>query len=115
MSLRDDIIEYVGHINSDYSAHSSLNFYTTQVMNHLNYDRLQSLYVSACAYLICHKIWTINRYKNGNSGLITKEKLGDQEITYSNSGNGIKNNPNISPYYQEFLLIMNNLFGGDVV
>lgn len=114
MSTKDDIITYISNINPDFAGHSSLDFFVTQVMNELNENSLTVMYIPACAYLVCHKLSVIDLYKSGASGTITREKLKDQEIQYSNSGNKTGNNFTTG-YYQEYLNLINNVFGGFVV
>ena len=114
MGTKDDIVTYITNINPDFAIHSSLDFFVNQVINELNENSLQSLYIPACSYLVCHKLSVINLYKSGASGTISKEKLGDQEIQYNSSSNKSGNNFTTG-YYQEYLNIINNIFGGFVV
>jgi len=115
MGVKDDVKEYVGHINSAFSSHPSLDFFTTQVMNDLNEGTLENFYVSACAYLVCHKLQTLNLYNKSSSGLVTREKLGDQEVQYANPSGNNPSGGYITGYYQEYLNIMKNVFGGFIV
>jgi hypothetical protein len=113
MASKQDVIDYITNIDGNYVHHSSLNFFVDSVMNELSSDVLGNLYVPACAYLVCSKLYSINMLKSGASGPITKEKLGDQEITYSDaSKTNNKNYTATNMYYVEYLNTIANCFGG---
>jgi hypothetical protein len=112
MSTKQDVIAYITNIDGNFVHHQSLNFFVDSVMNELSSDVLGKLYVPACAYLVCSKLYSINLLKSGVAGSITKEKLGDQELTYADS---TKTNSKLytatNLYYVEYLNIISNCVG----
>ena len=111
MTTKDKIIQYIGALDASFLTHPSLDAFVDMEMSTHKESVLKHLYIPAIAYIVAHKISVLKLASSGTSGLITKEKLGDQEIQYSSGGSGSKDTPFYTVYYQEYKRLISSIVG----
>lgn len=111
MDTKTEIINYIGALNANFLTNPSLNSMVDMEMSIHQKSFLKHLYVPAVSYIVAHKLSLLGIASQGTNGLITKEKLGDQEIQYGSTGGGNKDNPFNTFYYQEYKRIISSLVG----
>jgi hypothetical protein len=111
MNKKTEILNFLGSLNANFLTHPSVNSLVDMEMNIHKETFLKNLYVPAVAYIVAHKLTLLNIASSGASGLITKEKLGDQEIQYGNNSGASKDNTFNTFYYQEYKRLVSSLIG----
>lgn len=112
-SIREVLFDIAPELETvDVTELARIDRFIVRATNRLNVTGLGDKYDEAAAYLVAHQLTRSSSATSTTGGAVTKEKVGDVEISYSAASVSSGTDYNSTKYGQEYQALLRTCYAG---